>query len=219
MKLILYTFFFLISIVGISQEKMNGKYCSMPMGESGVTCLDFKENNRFEYVLTDCLGVSALGSGKFILDGTSLKLIFDKAKQKPKNKFEITETKTDSKKEVKLKFNIKDKNGFMLPANVIRTTYREHFFYDEMNEVFLVDKNSPKAIYSIELIGYKTLLLDLDNLTNKVIDVVLFSIQPKIISEKELTIRWTKINNDEFETGPNTWNRYKKVRIENSKGK
>ena len=110
------------------------------MGESDVTCIDFKENNRFTYMVSGCLGVSTVGSGKFVMKDEELNLIFDKAEQISKNEIKITESKAKSEKEVKLEFKIKDENGIEIPANVIRTSDRKHFFFDELNKVFIVKK-------------------------------------------------------------------------------
>ena len=137
----------MISIVTFSQEKLIGKYCSIPLGESDVTCIDFKKNNQFDYVVSGCLGISSIGSGKYELKNNNLNLIFDKTEQTSKSKIQIAENETQSEKESNLKFNIVDENGFELPANVIRTSDRKHFFFDEPNRTFIVDKNSPKAKY------------------------------------------------------------------------
>ena len=67
MKKILQIIILLTSILTFSQEKLNGKYCSIPIGESDVTCIDFKENNHFEYSVSGCLGISQIGTGNFEL--------------------------------------------------------------------------------------------------------------------------------------------------------
>jgi hypothetical protein len=211
MKTILQTIILLISIVTFSQEKLIGKYC-LTIGEGDATCIDFKENNRFEYEVSGCLGVSAIGSGKFELKNEKLNLIFDKAEQVSKSKIKITDSKGESEKEVKLQFKVKDENGIDIPANIIRTSDRKHFFYDELNKVFIVDKNSPKANYRIEFIGYETLELDINNSSDKIIEIDLFPAQAKVISDKEISWKWEKVNENEFKTGTNFWDRFKKVK-------
>ncbi|KJD35347.1 hypothetical protein PW52_09580 [Tamlana sedimentorum] len=203
MKIILLTIILLISIVTFSQEKIIGKYCSVPIGESDVTCIDFKEKNRFAYVVSGCLGISTTGRGKFELKDEKLNLIFDKAEQVSKNEIKITEFKVKSEKEVKFEFKVRDENGIEIPANILRTSYRKHFFFDELNKVFIVDKNSPKANYRIEFIGYETVELEVDNNTDKIIEVNLFPSQEKVISDKEITLKWIKVNETEFKTGTN----------------
>ncbi|SOS52758.1 conserved hypothetical protein [Tenacibaculum dicentrarchi] len=212
MKIILQTIMLLITITTFSQEKLIGKYCSIPIGESDVTCIDFKENNRFDYFVSGCLGVSAIGSGKFELKDEKLNLVFDKAEQVSKSEIKITESKAKSEKEIKVKFKVKDENGIEIPANVIRTSDRKHFFFDELNKVFLVDKNSPKANYKIEFIGYETLELEIDNSYDKIIEIDLFPAQAKVISDKEISWKWEKVNDNEFKTGTNFWDRFKKVK-------
>ena len=110
-------------------------------------------------------------SGKFELKDESLNLIFDKTEQVTKSKIQIIETKAESKKKIKIEFDIKDENGFELPANIIRTSDHKHFFFDEVNRIVAVDKNSPKAKYRVEFIGYETLELEIDNITDKVIKI------------------------------------------------
>jgi len=210
MKPILQTIILLISLVTFSQEKMNGEYC-LTFGEGDATCIDFKENNRFDYVVSGCLGISAIGSGNFELKDENLKLIFDKAEQNSKSIIQIAETETQSEKEINLEFEIKDENGIELPANVIRTSDRKHFFFDELNKIFIVDKNSPKAKYRVEFIGYETLEFEIDHKTDKVINIILFPAQAKVISDKEIIMKWKKINDNEFRTGSNSWDRFKKM--------
>ncbi|MCB4806614.1 hypothetical protein LG651_00010 [Tamlana sp. 62-3] len=211
MKIILQTIILLFSIATFSQKKLEGKYCSVPIGESNVTCINFKENNRFDYMVSGCLGVSTIGSGKFELKEETLNLIFDKAEQVLKSEIKITDSKVESEKEVKLKFKVKDENGIEIPANIIRTSDRKHFFFDEVNKVFLVDKNSPKVNYKIEFIGYETIELKIDNSSDKIIEIDLFPDQAKVISDKEISWDWEKVNENEFKTGTNIWNRFKKV--------
>jgi len=210
MKTILQTIILLISLVTFSQEKMNGEYC-LTFGEGDATCIDFKENNRFDYVVSGCLGISAIGSGNFELKDENLKLIFDKAEQNSKSIIKIAETETQSEKEINLVFEIKDENGIELPVNVIRTSDRKHFFFDELNKIFIVDKNSPKAKYRVEFIGYESLELEIDHKTDKVINIILFPTQAKVISDKEIIMKWKKINDNEFRTGSNSWDRFKKM--------
>jgi len=64
MKKILQITILLTSILTFSQEKLSGKYCSIPIGESDVTCIDFKQKNQFEYSVAGCLGTSHIGTVK-----------------------------------------------------------------------------------------------------------------------------------------------------------
>ena len=212
MKIIGQTIILLISITTFSQEKLIGKYCSIPLGQSDVTCIDFKENNQFNYFVSGCLGDSATGSGKFELKDEKLNLIFDKAEQISKSEIKIRESKAESNKEVKLKFKVKDENGIEIPANIIRTSNQKHFFFNKLNKVFIVHKNSPKASYQIEFMGYETLKLEIDNNTDKIIEINLFPAQAKVISDKKISWKWEKVNENEFKTGTNIWDRFQKVK-------
>ena len=157
------------------------------------------------------LGISSIGSGKFELKDENLNLIFDYNEPVSGSEIEITESKAESEKEIKLKFIIRDETGFEIPANVLRTTDRKHFFFDEVNKIFNVDKNSPKAKYSIQFIGYETVDLEINNKTDKVINIRLLPKRIRVVSEEELVFKWNKINNTEFKTGSNLWDRFKKV--------
>ena len=200
MKPILQTIILLISLVTFSQEQMTGEYC-LTFGEGDATCIDFRENNRFDYVVSGCLGISAIGSGSFELNDENLKLIFDKAEQNSKSIIQIAETETQSEKEINLEFKIKDENGIEIPANVIRTSDRKHFFFDELNKIFIVEKNSPKVKYRVEFIGYETIELEIDHKTDKVITIILFPAQPLLISDKELNWELTEFNKNGFSIG------------------
>jgi len=212
MKTIQQTLILLISIVTFSQEKLVGKYCSTPIGESDVTCIDFKDNYQFEYEVSGCMGISSIGNGKFELKEKSLKLIFQKKEQALKSKIHIAENKSKSENEIKLEFNIKDKNGIKLPANIIRTSNRKYFFLDQENSSVLVEKDSPKANYRIECIGYETIDLELDSKTDKKIEVELILNQPLLITDKELNFELTEFNDKGFNTGTNPLlNKFRKV--------
>lgn len=211
MKNIFQVIILLQAVLSFSQEKLIGEYCSIPIGESGVTCIEFKKDKLFEYKITGCLGVSAIGSGKFELKDGSLNLFFDKKDQIPRSTIKITEYDSKSEKEVKLQFKIMDENGFDIPAYIIRLTNKKHFIFDEYTKVFRVDKNSSKANYKIEFIGYETVVTEIESNTDKMIEVQLFPVQAKVISDTKVILKWEKINNNEFKTGLNMWDRFKKV--------
>ncbi|WP_250433172.1 hypothetical protein [Hanstruepera flava] len=211
MKNIFQVIILLTAVLTFSQEKLIGEYCSIPIGESDVTCIEFKKDNLFKYKITGCLGVSKMGSGKFELKNGSLNLFFDKKNQIPRSTTKITEHESKSEKEVKLQFKIKDENGFDIPANIIRLTNQKHFSFDEYAKVFTIDKNSLKANYKIEFIGYETVDIEIENNTDKMIEIQLFPTQAKIISDTKIIMKWEKINDNEFQTGTNLWDRFKKV--------
>lgn len=210
MRIIVINLLLFISTLTFSQEKLLGNYCSIPIGESGVICIDFKENNRFYYQVSDCLGITHIGNGKFKLKDENLNLIFDKAEQSLKSKIKITESQSKSKEKINLKFLIVDENEFEIPANIIRTSHTEHFLFDEFKKAYIVDKNSPKTKYKIEFIGYETIEIEIDHKSDKLIHIKLFPVQTKIISDKEINLEWIKLNEDEFKSGQNTTDIFKR---------
>ncbi len=211
MKNIFQVIILLTAVLTFSQEKLIGEYCSIPIGESGVTCIEFKKDKLFKYKITECLGVSTIGSGKFELKDGSLNLFFDKKDQVSRSTIKITENESKSEKEVKIQFKIKDENGFDIPANIIRLTDQKHFIFDEYTKVFMVDKNSLKANYKIEFIGYETVDIEIENNTDKMIEIQLCPTQAKIISDTKIIMKWEKINDNEFQTGTKLWDRFKKM--------
>jgi len=212
MKTIFQTILFLISIVTFSQEKLTGKYC-LTFGEGDATCIDFKENNRFDYVKSGCLGIIEIGSGKFELKNKNLNLIFDKTEQVSKRKIKITDIKTENEKEINLTFNIKDENGNELPANIIRPLAdRKYFFYDEPNKTFIVYKNSPNAKYSVELMGYETIEIGINHTNDKKISVIMPLERAEIISDTTRTIKLNKFIDNGFKKNITPWDTYKKVK-------
>ena len=211
MKITIQAIILIISLVSFSQETLKGEYCSIPLGESDVTCIKFKKDNLFEYKIVGCLGVSAIGSGKFELKGVDLNLIFDNKEPLFRSKIKITEYESKSEKEIKLQFKIHDENGFYIPANIIRLKDQKQFIFDEFNNVFTVDKNSTKGTYRIEFIGYETVEIEIENNNDKIIEIHLYPSEAKVISETKMIMKWERINENEYKTGPNSWNRFKKM--------
>ena len=212
MKKILQIIIFLTSILTFSQEKLNGKYCSIPLGESDVTCIDFKENNNFEYSVSGCLGTSQIGTGIFNLKNKTLKLTFDKKEQPTKNQVKITEIKSRSEKNIEFVFIIKDENELPLYVNIIdKTNVRGYEIYEKNNKIQVEKKNS-KVKYEILYIGYETVKLELEHNLSKIIEVKMFPVQAKVISEKVFEWNLTELNENEFKVGTEIWDTYRKTK-------
>ncbi|OBX17893.1 MULTISPECIES: hypothetical protein [Bizionia] len=211
MKTILRTIIFLISIVSFSQEKLIGKYC-LTFGEGDATCIDFKDNNRFEYEVSGCLGVSYLGSGVYELIDSNLKLTFDKKEQILKSGIVIKENATESEKETEFKFEIKDENGFEIPIYIMRLSDSKYFRIDEITQNIKIAKNSSIEIYRISFPGYEVIDLKLDSKTDKEIQINLFPVQPLLISDKELNWELTDFSDNGFSVGHNPYGyKYRKI--------
>tara|TARA_R110000822_G_scaffold121318_2_gene255081 strand:- start:570 stop:1211 length:642 start_codon:yes stop_codon:yes gene_type:complete len=212
MKKILQIIIFLTSILTFSQEKLSGKYCSIPIGESDVTCIDFKENNNFEYSVSGCLGTSHIGTGIFNLKNKTLKLTFDKKVQPAKNQVKINEIKSSSEKNIEFVFIIKDENELPLYVNIIeKTNIRGYEIYEEKNKIEVEKKNS-KVKYEILSLGYGTVELELKHNSSKIIEVTMFPVQAKVISEKVFEWNLTELNENEFKVGTKIWNTFRKIK-------
>jgi hypothetical protein len=212
MKKILQIIIFLTSILTFSQEKLSGKYCSIPIGESDVTCIDFKENNNFEYSVSGCLGTSHIGTGIFNLKNKTLKLIFDKKVQPAKNQVKINEIKSSSEKSIEFVFIIKDENELSLYVNIIeKPNVRRYEIYEEKNKIEVEKKNS-KVKYEILSLGYGIVELELEHNSSKIIEVTMFPVQAKVISEKVFEWNLTELNENEFKVGTKIWNTFRKIK-------
>jgi hypothetical protein len=212
MKKILQIIIFLTSILTFSQEKLSGKYCSIPIGESDVTCIDFKENNNFEYSVSGCLGTSHIGTGIFNLKNKTLKLTFDKKLQPAKNQVKINEIKSSSEKNIEFVFIIKDENELPLYVNIIeKPNVRGYEIYEEKNKIEVEKKNS-KVKYEILSLGYGTVELELEHNSSKIIEVTMFPVQAKVISEKVFEWNLTELNENEFKVGTKIWNTFRKIK-------
>ena len=211
MKKILQIIIFLTSIMAFSQEKLSGKYCSIPIGESDVTCIDFKENNHFEYFIAGCLGISHIGTGLFELKNETLKLIFDKKEQSTRSKVKITETKSSSEK-IEFEFIIKDENGFKLYAHIREKGEKKYFdLYEKENKIEL-QKKRLKVTYELFSLGYEFIEIELNHNSSKKIEIIMFPPQAKAISEKVFEWKLTELNEEEFKTGTKIWNTFRKIK-------
>tara|TARA_R100001369_G_C3261358_1_gene158192 strand:+ start:93 stop:692 length:600 start_codon:yes stop_codon:yes gene_type:complete len=195
-----------------SQEKLSGKYCSIPIGESDVTCIDFKENNHFEYSVSGCLGISHVGTGIFELKYEILKLTFDKKEQLTKSKVKITEIKSSSEKAIEFEFIIIDENELPVYANIVeKPNVRGFEIYEEKNKIEVEKKNS-KVKYEVLSLGYGTIELELKHNSSKKIEITVYPVQPKVISKKVFEWKLSELNEEEFKTGPKLWNTFRKIK-------
>ena len=183
MKKILQIIMLLTSILTFSQEKLSGKYCSIPIGESDVTCIDFKQNNQFEYSINGCLGTSHIGTGIFELKNKTLRLTFDKKEQPTRNIVNVKEVKSNSEK-IEFEFVIKDEYGFSLNADVIEKPKIKVLEINNENKTMEVEKKDSKIKYQISSLGYEMVELELEHNSSKLIEITMFPLQTKVISEK-----------------------------------
>ncbi len=209
MKTILLSIILLISTLTFSQRKLTGKYC-LGFGGGFTTCIEFKENNSFVYVNSNCLD-ETIGNGHVEYKNDNINLVFDKVELLSKTKTEITNLKTSNKKEISLKFEVKNKNGDELHPNIFRSLdEREYFFYDEENKNFIVYKDSPIGEYIIEELGYETIKLKINHKNDKKISVIMDQKQAKVLSDTIITIKAEKFTNDYLKNDENSLYLYRK---------
>jgi hypothetical protein len=198
--------------VSFSQEKLAGKYCSVPIGESDVACFNFEDNYRFDYEVLGCLGLSSFGTGSFEIIDENLLLIFDKKQQIIKSSIEIIESISKSQEAAEFIFDIKDENGFEIPIYIMRLSDSEYFRIDEITQNITVKKDSPTETYRISFIGYETIDLKLNSNTDKLIKINLIPVQPLQIFDKEIKLKLDDFNNNEVSINLNSLeNKYIKV--------
>ena len=211
MKKTLQFIILMTSIITFSQEKFSGEYCSIPIGESEVACINFKKNNRFEYSVSGCLGTSQIGTGIFELNNQTLKLTFDKKEQPTKSIVNFKEVKSNSEN-IEFKFVIKDENGIPLYANVVEQPNVKAFEINEEHNTFKAEKKNSKVKYQILSLGFEIVEFELEHNSSKLIEITMSPVQAKVISEKVFEWNLTEINVGEFKTGPKIWNTYRKIK-------
>ncbi len=108
MKNIILFVFLLINFYSYSQKLDEGRYCTTPIGESDVICIDILNNNHFKYVHSGCLGIQEFGTGKYEIKKQNLILHFDNTKAKKLQRATIINSINQNKDSVTLKFNVKD---------------------------------------------------------------------------------------------------------------
>jgi len=205
--------FFLLSIGLFSQEKLIGNYCASYNSGYDAVCIEFFKNNRFEYRVSGCLGISDYGKGKFVLKKSELILKFDKIEQGFKSEIKISkisEKKTDS---IYHKFKILDLQGLPLPVNVLKKS--EPINYDKTQAGFdgniiitNLKSNKPEK-YEISFLGYERLPLTIENKNSQEITIKLAMEQPKPISGNIITLKVNEVKSEYFKVGKTI---YKKLR-------
>jgi len=212
MKRYLTILILLITINVFSQNSLEGKYCSLSPGESDVICVDFQEDNRFEYKMTGCLGVSSIGEGRYELNNSSLKLIFDKKEQLIKSKVDITAKPSNTDGKVEFTFNIKDQNGRPIFVFATEKGDNKDIGIDYEENKIVLPKSNEKVNYEIHAVGYPSVELELEKNTDKVIDITLFEGQPRVISERTFLWHLTEIGTGEFKIGKEYWDTFRRVK-------
>ena len=139
-------------------------------------------------------------------------LEFDKKEQPTKNKVKVTEIKSQSEKNIEFEFIITDENELPLYVNIVEKPNIKGFeIYKEKNKIE-VEKNNSKAKYEILSLGYGTVELELKHNSSKKIEITMFPVQAKVISEKVFEWNLTELNEKEFKVGSKIWNTFRKIK-------
>jgi hypothetical protein len=217
MKKILLIILLFISAVSFSQNELSGKFChSFNDGFSGV-CINFKNNNRFEYEVGGCLGVENFGKGKYQLKDNLLNLIFDKdsAQFQSNIKIETLEFR-DRKDSIDLIFHIVEKANpeEPLPAMIFQESDSYEFekgrqTNNEGRLTITKPLNQKSEKYRVLFLGLERFEFTLENDHTKKVTIELAPEAPQIISDKVLTLPLRKITPDLFIT--ENGEEYKKV--------
>jgi hypothetical protein len=208
MKTILSILFVVMLTDSFAQRKLSGKFCHSINGGYTAVCIDFKESNRFEYVVTGDLGIESMGKGNYCLQRKNLKLNFEKDSTDFKSllKIEKWEDK-DRLDSIDLIFNIIEKGNTNEPiAGVILKEHQsgriEKTFQTDSNGYLTMTKPRNQALenYSIASIGLEryefTLTLD----STQIVFISLAPDSPKIISDQILILEMSQIKHRSFIT-------------------
>ncbi len=209
MKKVIKVIFIFISIISYSQEKLNGKYCTFPPAEGDVICLTFKENNKFDYSVTGCLGLSHVGSGNYELKDKALMLNFDKNDGPKRNKVTISQLESKSPTSVEFEFFAKNENGSPLVLDIFESESDKKYELDNQNNTIQVEKSDSFVNYKIFAIGYETEKLELKQNSSKKIEITMFEAGPVVISEKVYNWNLAELTEKGFKTGTETFEKLK----------
>ncbi len=180
-------FLFLNSFFSFSQNLSIGKYCTPAIAESDIICIDILKNNYFKFEHSGCLGIQSYGTGKYEINNWKLTLHFDNTQTKKVNKIHIQNTIEKNKDSIVLIFILKDiRNNPIEGVNIFTKTSfqnRKGWMTDKKGTCTIQKlKNNQTEKYEISFLGYEPLAIDLSSNSNKTISIILFEIQPKLIS-------------------------------------
>ena len=99
-----------------------------------------------------------------------------------------------------------------LYVNIIeKPNVRRYEIYEEKNKIEVEKKNS-KVKYEILSLGYGIVELELEHNSSKIIEITMFPVQAKVISEKVFEWNLTELNENEFKVGTKIWNTFRKIK-------
>lgn len=209
MKYIMVFVLVIISNYTFSQEKFIGIYCAnFNSGYSGV-CINFINNEEFEYTTSGCLGVQEIGRGKYYFNKDKLKLAFNNDKFIYKSELEIKPIEgIQDPDSVNFHFTILNYENDPLPAYI-----RQESVNPEYNKIYKTTvegktsiskpKDSNVERYTVFFVGYELFELSIMNDTNKKVIIKLAEPSPHIISNKTYKYNISETGADYFLTDQN----------------
>ncbi|WP_435139257.1 hypothetical protein [Formosa sp. A9] len=183
---------FLVNFSINAQEKLIGNYCTIPIGESDVTCYSFKENQQFEFKISGCLGISTYGKGNYSIKNKQLLLNFDNGKGSQNSRIVFKKLKETSQDSITLKLKVSDVYGIGIPAKIypkemdlMDFDFEKNYADINGNWIWKNKKNSESKHFVISENGYAELEFAIDLEKSQEIEIVLAPPSPNSISSKE----------------------------------
>jgi len=169
------------------------------------------EQNRFDYFVHGCLGISHVGTGNYELRDSILLLNFDENDGPKRNKVTITRLESKSPTMVEFEFFAKNENGSPLILDIFELQSDKRYELHGDQNMIQIEKSESFANYNVFAIGYETERLKLKRDSSKRIEITMFDAGPVVISEKTYEWKLTDLSEKEFKTGTEIWNRFEKV--------
>ncbi|MGV8944930.1 MAG: hypothetical protein ACOH1N_00750 [Lutibacter sp.] len=204
MKKLLLISFLLSQITLFSQEKLKGNYCTISIGESDVTCIDFKENNRFVYRTSGCLGTYRYGIGKYNIKNSSLTLLFDKSDKEFRSEIKTSKLENVNNDSIVHSFKIIDENGIKIPSvTIFKKTgdfeFDENISDENGNILFRYLNNRVNEDYEVEYFGYENFKFKIDNRKSYEILIKLSLSKPTWINGEQHIYEFNIVNSETIE--------------------
>ncbi len=192
-------------------QKLEGAYCHSFNSGYDVSCLTFKENNRFTYKTSGDLGTYITGKGNYSLMRNTLKLDFDKDSLIQKSEVTIKDLSHKDKREtdsIDLIFKIYDghNNEIPFPGAFIHnvsediSVSKQNSSNRDGHATISQPKNSRTETFKVGSIFYEKIDITVKNDATKEIEVILYPEQPNKISDTTFIYYIKKIDKKSFLT-------------------
>ncbi len=178
--------FFLFLSVQVSGPQLKGTFCTIPLGEGDVSCIEFKNDNRFSYRNSGCLGLNSYGEGNFEIIKSKVILTFDDVVVEPNSDVYIENRPPIDENWLNLEFEVLDKEGVSIDHATVAVKDEDIKVY-RSTEYIPIPKSTDSTTCFISALGYETLELKIDQLTSKYVKINLGDYRPKLITNKTYT--------------------------------